>query len=89
MAYHVPKIYISGERGRALKARAIAMEVFLAKARNTYCPRGVGDVDLACPRQTHSESSILELLANSSRRAHGSSRAGTGVQTSSKFWKIF
>ena len=42
-AHQVPKMYISGERGRALKARAITMNTFLAKARNTYCPRGVGD----------------------------------------------
>ena len=44
MPYHVPKMYISGERLIALKARAIAMNVFLAKARNTYSPRGVGMV---------------------------------------------
>ena len=43
MPNHIPKMYISGERLIALKARAIAMNVFLAKARNTYSPRGVGD----------------------------------------------
>ena len=44
MPNHVPKMHISGECGRALKARAIAMNVFLAKARNMYSRRCMGDL---------------------------------------------
>ena len=36
MPNHIPKMYISGEHGGALKARAIAMTMFLVKARNMY-----------------------------------------------------
>ena len=43
MPYPISKMYMSGEHLIALKARAIAMNVFLAKARNTYSPRDVGD----------------------------------------------